>query len=68
MVVDAKAVFISSVRFTCSLPALRVTLSVGTGAFFSCLVAFLVAAATRRECLCVFLLTITSSLDGACML
>jgi len=66
MVVDAKAVFISSVIFTRAL--LRVTLSVGTGGFFSFLVAFLVAAATRRECLRVFLLVITSSLDGACML
>jgi len=60
MVVDAKAEFISSVIFTRAL--LLVTLSVGTGAFFS----FLVAAATRRNCLRVFLLVITSSL-GTCV-
>ena len=67
MVVNAKAVFISSVIFTCALPALRVTLSVGTGACFSFLVVFLVAAATQRNCLRVFLLVITMSLDGACI-
>jgi len=61
MIVDAKAVFISSVMFTHALRC--VTLSVGTGAFIS----FLVAAATRCNCLHVFLLVITSSLDGACI-
>jgi len=66
MVVNAKALFISSVIFTHAL--LRVTLSVGTGAFFSFLETCLVAAATCRECLCVFLFVITSSFNGACML
>jgi hypothetical protein len=46
MVVNVKAVFISLVIFTRALPALHVTLSVGTGAFFSFLVAVLVAVAT----------------------
>jgi hypothetical protein len=53
MVVHAKVVFISSVIFTRAL--LLVALSVGTGAFFS----FLLAAATRRNCLGVFLLVMT---------
>jgi hypothetical protein len=62
MVVDAKVVFISSVIFRGAL--LLVTLSVGTGAVFS----FLLAVATRRNCHRVFLLVTTSSLDRACIL
>jgi len=66
MVLDAKAVYISSVIFTRALPALCVTLSVGTGAFFYVLVALLVAAATRRNCVRLFLFVMTSSL-GTCV-
>jgi hypothetical protein len=59
MVVDAKAVFISWEIFTRAVPALSVTLSEVTGAVFS----FLVAAATRRSCLHVYVLLIVMGLE-----